>query len=63
MIKEIFKFAGPSKTVILISRDTDVLKNFDRIYVFSDGFIVENGSWKELIKKRGRFYREIKGKN
>lgn len=60
IMKGILDFAGPDRTVILISRDTDLLDLFDHIYMFDNGHIVERGDWKELIKKRGRFYKEVK---
>ena len=60
IMKNIFRFAGPDRTVILITRDTDLLDVFDHIFVFSNGHIVENGNWNELIKKKGRFYKEVR---
>ena len=60
IMKEIIKFAGRDRTVILITRDTDLLDSFDHIFVFDNGHIVENGDWKSLIKKKGKFYREVK---
>jgi len=60
IIKEIFKFAGPNKTVILITRDTDLLDRFDKIFVFDSGHIVESGDWRTLIRKKGKFYKEVK---
>ena len=58
--KAILKFAGPDRTVILITRDTDLLDLFDKIYFLDKGHIAERGSWKELIKKKGRLYKETK---
>ena len=60
ILKGIIDFLGPKKTLILITRDTDLLDKFDRIYVFDDGHIVEAGNWKELIEKKGKFYEEVK---
>ncbi len=60
IIKGVLKFAGPHRTVILISRDTDVLDMFDTIFVLEKGHVTERGDWKELLKKRGRFYKEVK---
>ena len=60
IMRGILKFAGPKRTVILISRDTDLLDMFDRIYVLERGHITEKGDWKELLKKRGKFYKEVK---
>ena len=60
IMKGILKFAGAKRTVILISRDTDVLDMFDHIYVIEKGHITERGDWKKLLKKRGKFYEEVK---
>ncbi len=60
IIKGILKFAGPDRTVILITRDTDLLDLFDKIYVLEGGHIVERGNWKELVKKKGRLYKDMK---
>jgi ABC-type multidrug transport system fused ATPase/permease subunit len=38
------------------------LKNFDRIYYFDKGRVVEFGSWDELMKKKGKLYTEIMNK-
>ncbi len=60
LIKGILKFAGPDRTVILITRDMDLLDLFDKIYMLDGGHIVERGDWKELIKNKGKFYKELK---
>ena len=60
IIRGVLKFAGPDRTVILITRDTDLLDLFDKIYFLERGHIVESGTWKELMKKRGRLYKESK---
>ena len=60
IIKGILKFAGPDRTVILITRDTDLLDLFDRVYMLEKGHIVESGTWEELVKKKGRAYKEMK---
>jgi ABC-type multidrug transport system fused ATPase/permease subunit len=60
IIREIIKFVGPTRTLILITRDTDLLDLFDRIYVFEKGHIIEAGNWRQLIKSKGKFYQEVK---
>jgi len=60
ILRNIIDFVGPNRTLILITRDTDMLDEFDRIYMFDDGHIVEAGNWRELIKRRGKFYKEVK---
>ena len=60
IIRGILEFAGVDRTVILITRDTDLLDMFDRVYMLERGHIVESGTWKELIKKKGKVYKERK---
>ena len=60
ILRNIIDFLGPNRTLILITRDTDMLDEFDRIYMFDDGHIVEAGNWRDLIRRKGRFYREVK---
>lgn len=60
LIRGILKFAGPDRTVILITRDMDLLDLFDKIYMLDRGHIVERGDWKELLKNKGKFYKELK---
>ncbi|MDL2293287.1 ATP-binding cassette domain-containing protein [Ruminococcaceae bacterium OttesenSCG-928-D13] len=44
------------KTVIAIAHRLDSIKNFDKIVVFQDGRIVEQGDFAELIKKQHYFH-------
>ena len=60
LLRNIIDFVGPDRTLILLTRDTDMLDEFDKIYVFKDGSIVETGNWRELIKRKGVFYKEVK---
>lgn len=60
IMRDIIHFAGSNKTVILITRDIDLLDMFDHIFVLDKGHIVERGDWKELLRKRGKLYREMK---
>jgi ABC-type multidrug transport system fused ATPase/permease subunit len=48
--------------MIYITRSVSLLKNFDRIYYFDKGRVVESGSWDELMKKKGKLYTEIMNK-
>lgn len=55
----IFKrlFADRSRTVITISHRLSTVEKADVIYMLEDGTIVESGTHKELVKKKGRYYR------
>lgn len=59
----IFEFLGEERSMIYITRSVSFLKNFDRIYYFDKGRVVESGSWDELMKKKGKLYKEIKNKD
>jgi ABC-type multidrug transport system fused ATPase/permease subunit len=59
----IFDFLGDDKSMIYITRSVSLLKNFDRIYYFDKGRVVESGSWDELMKKKGKLYTEIMNKD
>ena len=44
-----------NKTVLVIAHRLSTLKNMDRIVVLEKGKIVEEGTFAELEKKKGRF--------
>ncbi|MFK4784890.1 ABC transporter ATP-binding protein [Fusobacterium sp. MFO224] len=44
------------KTVIFVTHRLDIIKNFDRILVFNEFGIVEDGNFEKLIKNHGEFY-------
>jgi len=62
ILDKMFDFIGEDRSVIYITRSVNHLEHFDRIYYFDNGKIVESGSWKELIKKKGKFYKETQNK-
>ena len=45
------------KTVLVVAHRLSTLKNMDRIIVMEKGKIVEDGTLKELIAKKGKFYK------
>lgn len=45
------------RTVIAIAHRLSTLRNMDRIIVMDQGVITEQGTHKELLKKKGRYYR------
>ncbi|MFA5633641.1 MAG: ABC transporter ATP-binding protein [Candidatus Dojkabacteria bacterium] len=63
ILKDMFEFVGDNRSIIYITRSMNLLEEFDRIYYFDKGKIVESGSWNELMKKQGRLYREAKKKS
>ncbi len=54
----IFKhlFAEKDKTIIIISHRLTTIEKADEVYMLKDGQIVERGTTKELIAKKGDFY-------
>lgn len=60
ILEGILDFVGKDRILIYISQDTDNLQKFDRVYYFKKGKIVEQGKAKELLEKRGYFYKEAK---
>lgn len=55
-VKEaILNLLKAEKTVIMIAHTLSIIKNADRILVVSNGKIIEQGTHRELIKKRGKY--------
>jgi ATP-binding cassette, subfamily B, bacterial len=44
-----------NQTLIIVAHRFSTLRNVDRIYVFENGEIIENGSFEELVTKNGKF--------
>ncbi len=63
ILKDIFEFLGKERSLIFITRSTENLKMFDRIYYFEDGKIVEEGTWRSLMKRKGKLYHEVSSLN
>jgi len=55
----IFKrlLADKRKTIITVSHRLTTVEKADIIYMFEAGEIVEQGTHKELVQKRGSYYR------
>ena len=45
------------KTMLIVAHRLSTLRNVDRIIIMHNAKIVEQGSYEELIKKKGKFYR------
>jgi len=60
LLEGVFSFAGDDRTVIYITKDTDNLEKFDKIFYLENGKITESGNYKELLKKKGKLYKEMK---
>jgi len=62
MVEGIIDFVGKKRILIYITRSTEDLEKFDRVYYFKNGHMVESGTWKELLKKKGKTYKGTKVK-
>lgn len=58
ILNDILQFLK-GKTVILITKDEALLKEFDAIYYFREGRVVESGTYKDLVRMKGDFYRDL----
>lgn len=62
LLKNVLNFIGPDRTLIYITRSVEDLEMFDKIYYFEKGRISEAGNWKQLINRRKKFYKIVKGR-
>lgn len=58
-IQESLDYLMQDKTVIVIAHRMSTLLNMDRILVFQDGRIIEDGNHKELIEKKDGHYASL----
>lgn len=52
--------AMKNKTILMIAHRLSTLRDMDRIIVFKQGKITEQGTFKSLIQKKGQFYKLYK---
>lgn len=55
-IQKAIELAFKGKTVVAIAHRLSTIENADKIVVIEKGNIIEQGGFKELLKKKGRFY-------
>ncbi len=60
ILKGVLDFAGEGRTIIYVTKDTDNLELFDRIFYLYKGRIEESGNFRDLLKKKGKLYEEMK---
>jgi len=46
----------PEMTIVAIAHRLSTIEQFDVIFVLDQGALVESGSYKDLLAKKGRFY-------
>jgi ATP-binding cassette subfamily B protein len=56
-IQEALEYLMENKTTIVIAHRLSTLSNMDRILVFDNGKIVEDGKFQELLESQGHFYK------
>lgn len=54
-IRQALSLLGRSRTLIIIAHRLSTIKNADRILVIENGSIIEQGTYRALLKKGGRF--------
>lgn len=60
---ESLKKVTTGKTCLSIAHRLSTIIDNDQIYVFSEGKVIEQGSYKELVDKGGFFYRLERGQH
>ncbi|MNB94760.1 putative multidrug export ATP-binding/permease protein [compost metagenome] len=55
-VKMAFEKFFQGKTVISVAHRLTTLSDFDEIFVIKDGLLVEQGNYKDLLKRKGSFY-------
>ncbi|MDD4381931.1 MAG: ABC transporter ATP-binding protein [Candidatus Dojkabacteria bacterium] len=58
ILNNVIDFVGKDRSLIYITRSIDNLDMFDKIYYMADGRVVEEGTWNQLMKKKGNLYKE-----
>jgi ABC-type multidrug transport system fused ATPase/permease subunit/GGDEF domain-containing protein len=56
-IQQVIRSLSKKKTVLIIAHRLSTIRNVDTIAVFDHGRIVESGSFEDLMKKKGTFFR------
>lgn len=59
LIQESFARITKGKTTVAIAHRLSTLKNANKIIVFDEGKVEEEGTHKELLKKKGRYYKLV----
>lgn len=56
LYENLIKLCHNDKTLILISHRMSACRLCDRILTFSEGKVIEDGTFDELIERKGKFY-------
>ncbi len=59
LIQEALARITKGKTTVAIAHRLSTLRNADKIVVFDEGKVEEEGTHKELLKKKGRYYKLV----
>ena len=55
-LQDQLNFFLKNKTAIIIAHRLSTVRHVDRILVLKEGEVVEQGTYKELVDKRGEFF-------
>ena len=58
-IQEALKILVKGRTTLIVAHRLSTIKHVDRILVFDKGKIIEEGSHKDLVKKKGGYYKKL----
>ena len=56
VMQNILDLKDITKIIITHNLDKNILRQYDEIIVISDGYIVEKGTFDNLLEKEGMFY-------
>lgn len=59
LVQKALESVASQKTVIAVAHRLSTIQNYDRIYVLSEGHLVEEGTHDELVKRRGGEYAKL----
>ena len=57
MVQQALEKMSENKTVIAVAHRLSTIQDYDRIYVFDEGRIVESGSHDDLLASRGSYHK------
>lgn len=63
LVQEAIDIASKGRTTIAVAHRLSTIRNYDRIFVFDGGRVVEQGSHAELVELKGRYLNMCQGQS